>query len=332
MWAHMPDQTRDNAFALLTTLEGYDGNLQAANADFVARVGDDFAFAMAANLKAALSAQVSTPIDAAAMRASGITKLISTILREIEQGQDNATALAEILVARHSVPDDVPALDVQVAPDPEPVEAKEPPAPAPEPEPAPVPPHVDEEVRAIVKADQPADVAPDVQAVAPNVQAAIDDLAEDFGGKAERPKAPPKRNIKDDSIFPMFELEPESAEQPAVATPAPVEPAKALSEGTIMVCNDMIAHLAAVGKPKDSAERDSREMYDESLEALNWIDEALADVANDDAPRMSRLQHMTEEATDLIQLLRMEDTDSSAMDAITVLLQMKRTVHATLAA
>ena len=325
MWAHMPDQMRDNAFALLTTLEGHGGNLKAANADVVARTGDDFAYAMAANLKAALSAQVSTPVDTKAMRASGITKLISTLLREIEQGRDNASALAEILVARYEVPDDVPALATEAAP--EAAEVKEPPVVEPAPAPAAAPPEVAEEIREFVKAEQPVTVAP-------NVQAAIDDLAQDFGGKAERPKPAPKRKVKDDSIFPMFELEPEEAAPvaPAPAAPVAAEPQQPLSEGTVVVCKEMIVQLAAVGTPDTSDEADQRALYDASLETLTWIDEALADVANDDAPRMARLQHMTEEATDLIQLLRMEDTESAALDAATVMLQMKRTVHATLAA
>jgi hypothetical protein len=348
MWAHMPDQIRDNAFALLTTLDGHEGNLKAANADIVARVGDDFAYAMAANLKAALSAQVSTPVDVAAMRASGITKLISTLLREIEQGHDNAHALAEILVARYKVPDDLPALEQEAAP--APVEAQAAPGPklVPDPVSEPMPgPKLVPKPAAILQAERrpaPQNVAQDVQDivqsgagdVTPKAQNALDDLAQDFGGKAEAAKVSAKRLVKDDSIYPMFELEPEPPVDENAKAPAPVaEPTAlvpALSEGTIAVCNDMIMQLAAVGAADDAQERDRRDMFDASLEALTFIDLALSEVANDDTPQMTRLQGMTEEATDLIQLLRMEDTDSAAMDAITALLQVKRTVHATIAA
>jgi hypothetical protein len=323
----------------MTTLAEHDGNLKAANAAVAARVGDEFAFAMAVDLKAALSAQVSTPVDKAAMSASGVTKLISTLLREIEQGRDNALALAELLVSRHSVPDDLPAEDP-------PVEEVE--APAPVAEPKPVAPRanvpVEPELREML--DQI-----NVEAADANVQAAIDELAEDFGGKAEAKIAVPKRKVTDTSIFPTFELEPElepvaaepeapEASQPAQTaaaandTPAaPAEPAmKPLSEDTIMVCKAMIVQLAAVGDTGETEQRDTRDMCEAGLETLTWIDDALANVANDDAPRLTHLQNMTEEATDLIQLLRLEDTETSALDAVTVLLQMKRTVYATLAA
>ena len=337
MWSHMPDQTRDNAYALMTTLADHDGNLKAANADLAARVGDEFAFAMAVNLKAALSAQVSTPVDKAAMSASGVTKLISTLLREIEQGRDNALALAELLVSRHSVPDDLPADDPVVQEVISQVAAPQPAAPE-------VSTPVEPELREML--DQI-----NVEAADANVQAAIDELAEDFGGKAEATIAAPKRKVTDTSIFPTFEFEPElepvaaEPEAPAASEPvqtaaaandtppAPAKPAmKPLSDDTIMVCKAMIVQLAAVGEGDEAEQRDTRDMCEAGLETLTWIDDALANVANDDAPRLTHLQNMTEEATDLIQLLRLEDTDTSALDAVTVLLQMKRTVYATLAA
>ena len=77
---------------------------------------------------------------------------------------------------------------------------------------------------------------------------------------------------------------------------------------------------------------DGRSLMPLARGETDLIDEAIGDVANDDAGHMARLQDMTEEASDLIQLLRMEDTDSSAMDAITALLQVKRTIHAAIAA
>lgn len=65
------------------------------------RARDEFAFVIAADLKAALSAQVSVPVDAALMKASGAAELITALLSEIERGKENAADQAELILARN---------------------------------------------------------------------------------------------------------------------------------------------------------------------------------------------------------------------------------------
>ena len=322
MWLQMPERVRDQAFVLRTSLVGFDHNVDTARSDLGRRVGDEFAFVFAADLKVALSAQISSPIDTEGMKKSGATTIISTLVKEIDQGRENVTHQAELLLAKYPAPEETAEEAAQIARQ--------------EAEPAPVDPTPDlqdfaePEAEAAPAPDEPQDVILD----------AISDLAGDKPvqpSKVERPTPAARR--KDRSIFPTFETDSTDAEaEDATPDAAPeAKPAAAaverpeLAEETVVLCKDMIVRLSKLGAPY--AESDGhRGMFDAGLKTLSWIDEALADVANDDVPHVARLQQMTDEATDYIHLLRLEDNDTAALDAVTILLQMKRSVHSLLAA
>jgi hypothetical protein len=245
------------------------------------------------------------------------------LLKEIDLGHENATDQAELILAKYPPPEPTAEDEAAAHAVAEAAAAAQAAKPAPEPErvQAPVP-----------------EVAQDPSPVAE----AIIDLADGLAlatptPTATRAVAKPKR--KDPGIFPMFELGESADETPAPAaaqtTPEPVAeettgPAP-MSEPSIVMCNEMIVQLSTLGT-LDVDGMDHRDMFDAGLKTLGWIDEALADVANDDQPRFERLQGMTEEATDMIHLLRLENTDTAAIDAATILLQMKRSVHAVMVA
>lgn len=317
MWALMPDRVRDHAFVLRTSLVAFDHNIATARSDLGRRVGDEFAFVLAADLKVALAAQVSVPIDTDGMKKSGATTIISALLKEIDLGRQNAINQAELILAKYPAPKETEeevAIAALYAAKPEPVA---------EPQPA---------------SEIPVAVAPPAAPRKDSFDDVIGDLAGDrpeTAGTAARPT--PSARRKDRTLFPVFETSPAKPE--VVATESHVEPSPveavdvlpALSEDTIAVCKDMVVRLSKLGVP-DTDQRGYRGLFDAGLKTLSWIDDALMDVANDDAPRVTDLQQKIEEATDLIQLLRLEDDDTAALDAATILLQMKRSVHSVLAA
>jgi len=92
----------------------------------------------------------------------------------------------------------------------------------------------------------------------------------------------------------------------------------------------VIVRLSNLGA--EAQQDDRRQMFKDGLDTLGWMEEVLSEVANDDQDRLARLQSLTEEATDLIHLLQLENSDTSAVDAVTILLQLKRSTHAVLAA
>lgn len=323
MWAEMPERVRDHAFVVRTSLGEFDQNIAAARSDLGKLVGDEFAFVLAADLKVALSAQVSVPINTERMKKSGATTIISMLLKEIEEGRENALNHAELILAKYPASGEASNKTGQ----------------------------------AKIKPAKPKLVAEDadVQQILANVAKAapvsqknqIDDAINDLvGGKTEkssdtaRSTSPSKR--KNRNLFPVFETNSKGPAADVEASPAkPVKkPSRkkaadavarpGLSDETIVMCKDMIVRLSGLGIPYvDSS--DHRSMFDAGLQTLSWIDEALADVANDDVSIVSDLQRKTEEATDIIQLLRLEGDDTAALDAVTILLQMKRSLQALLA-
>jgi len=215
MWSHMPGHVCDNAFALRTTLSEFDRKVSAARSDLGKRVGDEFAFVIAADLKAALAAQVSVPVDTAAMKSSGATYLISTLLKEINQGRENSLDQARLLLAKYSA-GDVSKFEDTASSDDENLKERVEEAADPQPE------------KATLKTVSPS--KPRTGAVSGD----FDDLAEaadesdigevinDLAGEPEqkevkttRAAAKPKR--KNPNIFPMFELD-KSKDDTSVST------------------------------------------------------------------------------------------------------------------
>lgn len=152
-----------------------------------------------------------------------------------------------------------------------------------------------------------------------------------------------KPNRKNASLFPVFNAaKQDTPEASPQASPGAEPVAKAenasdtaaarppLAEDTAQTCASVLERLTAFGQDAQSFDR--RALFNAGIDTLSWMEMELAEVANDDQPHLARLQHLTEEATDLIHLLKMEDTDTAAVDAATILLQIKRNTQAVLAA
>jgi hypothetical protein len=65
---------------------------------------------------------------------------------------------------------------------------------------------------------------------------------------------------------------------------------------------------------------------------LQWLCDFLADNGDDTDPLIQRARDTAFDAADLVQLMQMEKRDSAAIEAVSLLLQVKRELQADLAA
>lgn len=342
MWDHMPDRIRDSAMVLATRLDDLGSSRTTAQRSLAAMADRDFAFVVAMDMNEALAASISSPVDRERLRDSGGMTLISTLLKELDKGRTNVMDRAEILLAKVQKSGVKPKLVTVPEPDvdsegndngllsrvAQAASAKvATPDPVAETEPA--------EVTAPTPADQVEVEAPVRSDLAPKLpdDAAFAEAAKLIDDKepADAPKPKPKRSAKrkilEPEIFPDFELAPIEPE------PAPTpEPQAEMPEVAVDACRGAVERLQKVGQNFEGADTDARDFLDASAGTLIWLDEHLADAGRIDHPRFNRLRRMTEDAADLVQLLKLEGDDDASEEAATVLLQMKRGFQAAVAA
>lgn len=73
-------------------------------------------------------------------------------------------------------------------------------------------------------------------------------------------------------------------------------------------------------------------VINQALQDLNWLCDYLASHGDDADPALERARETAFDAADLVQLMQMEKRDSAAIEALSLLLQVKRELQADLAA
>lgn len=132
LWQIMPAKIKDHAILLRTKADLLGSDRSTALDKIMPAAEEEFAFHLALSAQqAVLARQPDGSINKAEMRASGGTTLISTILRQIENGRQNALDQAEYLLMKAKT---MPAVQTPPA-----AKAEPEPAPTPEPQPAPAP-------------------------------------------------------------------------------------------------------------------------------------------------------------------------------------------------
>lgn len=116
LWDMVPPEVKDHSILLRTKSEAFPGNAL----DTVSHVDpDDFGHVLAFSALQAFSARDrSGHVDKEALRAAGGMKLVSTVLKQIESGRQNAEDQAELILARAGA-DVAP----QLSPEPQPAPA-----------------------------------------------------------------------------------------------------------------------------------------------------------------------------------------------------------------
>ena len=153
--------------------------------------------------------------------------------------------------------------------------------------------------------------APKPEPPAPVAAAPVDDV--------EAPEPEPKTAI------------PEIAAVEVVEQPAPI--AEEEDASVVVAFETAAKRLASVGS--DLAEvtaPEPRQVLKHSAEALDWLGLYLEEADLPDTPAVVQARAMTQDAVDLVQLLRMEKADGAGTEAVLAVLQLKRGFQAALAA
>ena len=312
LWAEAPDAVKDHAILVRTQADLLGQNRDSVIAALTREAGPDFSQVMAVSAKEAQSARDNPGgVDKAAMKNSGAMGLISTILRKIENGRQHAVDQAEILLHKHK--GYTPTAEEKQVAKPE-AAAKAEVTPAVQPEPIATPnvqpePTVQEEAPVVEQT---------LEAAAPEPE---QPQALDVDPVAEQPNNAAS-GVETADIFDFNSV----ADKKAEAAEDSPQAIRAL-------CEEATNRLKKTGT--DLAGMDDmspKVVLNRAADDIVWLSERLveADVPKSDS--LKQLNTWVRDAEDLIQLLRIEGGDDSATDAVTTLLQLKRSFQAQLAA
>jgi hypothetical protein len=179
-------------------------------------------------------------------------------------------------------------------------------------------------------------------------QAALDQAGVLLAKYAPAPAAAPAE--KPSPVAPQAEPDaPLAAETPAPDRPAPVAEAPvvaaesaepqdaALSPDTRQVFDQALDYLSAQGRSMGQALQDgtgssSSQLIRTALKSVQWLDSHFEEYGGNGGNALAEIRGAVSEAEDLIQLIQVEQDDTSLFDATSILLQLKRDMQAQLAA
>ncbi len=288
LWANVPDGLKDHAILVRAKADVL-GHKRDAMIKYLTReAGSDFAYFLAVSGHEAAQARAGQSVDKAQLKASGAMALISTILRQIEQGRQYAVDQAEILLHKHK---DAKPL-ANEAPEPVPVEAKK------------------------------AEPKPEPAAMEPELVA--------------EPEPQPEPKAVEQATEPQPAEEPEPTPEPVAAQEEAAEEEKVAPKAEPLNSEEREAFQTAVTRLQDMGGelegKDGKEVIKASIKTLDWLNEYLYEDRWPDTENFEVFRDMSQGASDLMQLLKIEGGDNSALDAITAMLQLKRGFQAKLAA
>jgi outer membrane biosynthesis protein TonB len=393
VWQKMPPAIKDHAILLRTKADLLGSDRTAALADLPESATDEFAFQLAISAQEAIHArQPDGSVDKDAMRASGGTALITTIVRQIERGRQNALDQAEYLLEQAKT---MPRVDgaqttavIDVAPEEPNAKTAEP---APEPaEPAQpkrkpraktrVKTRAKAKTRAVAKKKPQAtpDTPEEPQAVK-SIAARLRDLqvgaepeaetsdvaskttAEDGAPAKVKPKRVSSANgdntrpaesgpsagqsdgiAESDAILARIlgsttdEFSFEGADSGEIVSETPKSARTAIDaiKGTIHpklaekdVLKEAVERLSAVGAMAEGVGNTvPDELFVSSINALDWVSEQLSD-----SETYADLRDIAMDASDTMQLVKLEAGTNSVEEAVSMMLQLKRAFKSELA-
>ena len=333
IWATMPDLTKDHAFCMITRAdflktEGlYEATLGAVN--LAAR--DEFNQVLAIATTQAIGARrADGTVDKETMRDSGGSALISAVLKQVDRGRQSAVDMADVLLHQHA---DIVAQANEQAPA---VAAKEEtPAQSPPPqEPAPQAPRETLDDKVEPAAEEQRTQAPQTEEPAqplvakPAAQDAISRLREIAA----------RKNVSRDAAFdpdPALPAEPAQEPQPeAIGEDVPLsglQPAtREAYEHVITYIEDRSSDLlTALAEKGDGGPAAVMAM---TADHIQWMCDYLNENGDAAEGSLQRARDTAFDAADMVQLMQMEKRDVAALEAVSLMLQIKRELQADLAA
>lgn len=128
----------------------------------------------------------------------------------------------------------------------------------------------------------------------------------------------------------------ESAPAPEVETEEPPAFDVGLSDEAREICAQVVAQLTAEGdallSQLEDGEIEDDAVIEVSVDTVTWLAEYLGDADVGDEPAMARACATANDAADLIQLIQLEKGDTVALDALSLMIQIKQEIQAELAA
>jgi len=346
IWSAMPYTIKDHAFCLVTHADFLKsgGMFEAAVGAITTAASDDFKHVLAISAPQAISARrADGTVDKEMMRESGGSALISAVLKEVERGRQAAVDSGDVLLHQHA--DVIANLKAQAeTTEPDVVEAEVAPEVIPEATPEPKQP-IEAEVEDVVvetpEPDVPEELAVEEPAPAPKPAArdAISRLRELAARKnmSRDAAATPAPKQAEPEPEPVVASEPEPIAEPTEeSTPVEAEVIPLLPAtreayehviGTIEECGaDLVVAM------EEHGDKAPAEVMALTVAHIQWLCDYLNENGDDTDPSMKRARDTAYDAADMAQLMELEKRDSAALEAVTLLLQIKRELQADLAA
>lgn len=312
IWQATSDRLKDHSILAVTRADELiaSGRLEATLADLNERAIDHFNHILPISTPDALAARrPDGSIDRDRLTRSGGRALVATVLREIELGLQIAIDRAELLVAKHAHPDQ----SAQAAAGDANEEASIVPAPE----------HgTTQEIAAEADAgDAPLVLTERAEPSSPPAE-----------GSRPVPSPVPEAGTAARSVH---RLRPVVAHRADADGSVVEEKSRGMSEAARAALELAINRLARHGRVAQSgpgrAPIEPKKLLAEVIESVEWLAEYLAERANGD-PALARIRDAAFDASDLLQLMQMEDDAESLRESLAVVIQLKREMEANLAA
>ncbi len=322
IWAQMPDVLKDHAFLMLTKADQLKarGTLTQIVDATRALVSHEFSDILPIAILDAIAARdLDGSVDRDRMRSSGGLALISAVLKQVDQGRQSFVDLADMLLHQHAdvlqekaveVPeDDANLLSAVIGATSKPQNSDS--SQAEEPEPA---------------------KEPALKAVpAPEV----DEAPEPTIAPEPEPEPTPEPEEEAESA-PEAETAPEPEPTPE-PEPEPVAEVVKLKPATREAYQQALEYIAENGRAlidmaRDLGDAAPSQIMAETVEHVQWLSDHLNTHGDDSDEALQRARDTAFDAADLVQLMQMEKRDSAAIEAVSVMLQLKHELQADLAA
>ena len=346
LWDTMPDAMKDNGFLLLTHADEAlaRGELEPT----LAHIRQNFAYQFNKIMPIATPAAIAArrpdgTVDKPMMQKSGGLTLISSILRQVDMGLQTTVDQAEMMVKTYQ---DAPAIVPQaekVAPQASPVVPAKPVKTAP----IALEPKVEAPVAEKVVTPIPQDVAP---AAPENTKIDPTNVVEMKTARpvdAESTKPAPRPRVKSKLVAienskPAAAPAAPAAEAPKKARPGFMPKARTAAiiprakPETCAAYDEAIAYLTKQGRTltqdvANDAEFAPNDLMNASAENIMWVSDFLEDLKIKDDPVLEKTRTRALDAAELVQLMQIEKNESAALDALSLVIQLKRDLEAEIA-
>ena len=339
LWDTMPDAMKDNGFLLLTHADKALANGEFE--DLLGHIRHNFAYQFNKIMPIATPAAIASrrpdgSVDKAMMQKSGGLTLISSILRQVDMSLQATVDQAELMVKTYK---DAPAQPKVTPRRSTPIVAKSVDAPGPAVQEQPV---VQEPAVETPAAPVAAEQTPNIDPT--NVVEMT--TAQPVDTQTTKPAPRPRVTSKLMAVTRSTPIEP-AAQAEETAAPKKPRPgfmpkartAKIIQRAKPETCeayDEAIAYLTKQGRAlsQEMANNDDfapNALMDASADNIMWLSDYLDDLSIKDDPVLEKTRTRALDAAELVQLMQIEKNDSAALDALSLVIQLKRDLEAEIA-